>query len=232
MMNEASPPVLRTVRSFVLRQGRLTASQKRAMELYWPDYGLRTETGLLDAEKTFGRQAPWVLEIGFGNGQSLLKMMAQESDKDFIGIEVHRPGVGGLINSAQQQDLHNLKIYNEDALDVLNLAIPDESLSRVQLFFPDPWHKKKHHKRRIVQPEFAALIRSKLKICGVFHMASDWQNYAEHMLDVMTAAPGFTNLAGSEHFVPRPAHRPVTHFEQRGQRLGHGIWDLMFEKSA
>lgn len=231
MMNEVSPSVLRTVRSFVLRQGRLTASQKRAMEFYWPDYGLRTEAGLINAEKTFGRHAPWVLEIGFGNGQSLLKMMAQESDKDFIGIEVHRPGVGGLINSTQQQGLRNLKIYNEDALDVLNLAIPDESLSRVQLFFPDPWHKKKHHKRRIVQAEFAALVCRKLKNGGVFHLATDWQNYAEHMLNVMTAAPGFTNLAGSKHFVPRPAYRPVTHFEQRGQRLGHGVWDLMFERN-
>lgn len=231
MLEKTSPP-LRTVRSFVLRQGRLTASQKRAMELFWPDFGLQTQAGMLDPQRCFGRLAPWVLEIGFGNGQSLLHMAKQEQDKDFIGIEVHRPGVGSLINAAQQEGLHNLKLFNEDALDVLKLALPNQSLSRVQLFFPDPWHKKKHHKRRIVQADFVELLRCKLKIGGVFHMATDWQHYAEHMLDVMSLAPGFRNLALDGLFVPRPAQRPLTHFEQRGQKLGHGVWDLMFERST
>lgn len=231
MLEKTSPP-LRTVRSFVLRQGRLTASQKRAMEVFWPDYGLQTQAGLLDAQLSFGRIAPLVLEIGFGNGQSLLQMAMAEPDHDFIGIEVHRPGVGSLINAAQQEGLRNLKLFNQDAIDVLKLALPDQSLSRVQLFFPDPWHKKKHHKRRIVQPDFVELVRSKLKIGGVFYMATDWQHYANHMLEVMTQAPGFRNQAHDGLFVPRPAQRPQTHFEQRGQKLGHGVWDLMFERCS
>lgn len=220
----------RPIRSFVLRQGRVTESQQRALAQHWKDYGLSIADGPFQPETQFGRLAPLVLEIGFGNGRSLLEMMEQEPDKDFIGIEVHRPGVGSLINGAQQGDLHNLKVYSEDGIEVLKQVIPDESLSRVQLFFPDPWHKKKHHKRRIVQPSLAALLRQKLKPGGIFHMATDWQNYAEHMREVMDAAPGYANLAGTEGYVPRPEHRPLTKFEQRGHRLGHGVWDLMYER--
>ena len=219
----------RPIRSFVLRQGRVTESQQRALAQYWNDYGLSISDGPFQAEEHFGRIAPLVLEIGFGNGCSLLEMMEKEPDKDFIGIEVHRPGVGSLINGAQQANLRNLKVFSEDGIEVLKQVIPDNSLSRAQLFFPDPWHKKKHHKRRIVQPSFAALLHQKLKPGGVFHMATDWQNYAEHMREVMDAAPGYVNLAGEEGYVPRPEHRPLTKFEQRGHRLGHGVWDLMYE---
>lgn len=230
MTEDNSKRLHRPIRSFVLRQGRVTESQQRALAQYWKDYGLSIADGPLQPETQFARLAPLVLEIGFGNGRSLLEMMEQEPDKDFIGIEVHRPGVGSLINGAQQSNLHNLKVYSEDGIEVLKQVIPDQSLSRVQLFFPDPWHKKKHHKRRIVQPSLATLLRQKLKPGGIFHMATDWQNYAEHMREVMDAAPGYVNLAGPKGYVPRPEHRPLTKFEQRGHRLGHGVWDLMYER--
>ena len=210
----------------------MTESQRHALEYYWQDYGLTIADGPLQLESQFGRTAPLVLEIGFGNGSALLEMMEKEPEKDFIGIEVHSPGVGSLINGAQQKGLSNLKVYREDGIEVLKQVIPDESLSRVQLFFPDPWHKKKHHKRRIVQLSFADLLRQKLKLGGVFHMATDWQNYAEHMREVMDSAPGYTNMAGTEGYVPRPEHRPLTKFEQRGHRLGHGVWDLMYERRS
>lgn len=232
MTEEDSKPAHRPIRSFVLRQGRMTQSQERALTQHWQDYGLSISEGPLQAQTCFGRTAPMVLEIGFGNGSALLEMMEKEPDKDFVGIEVHSPGVGSLINGAQQKGLRNLKVYREDGIEVLKQVIPDESLSRVQLFFPDPWHKKKHHKRRIVQLSLAAQLRGKLKLGGVFHMATDWQNYAEHMREVMDAAPGFTNLAGAEGYMPRPERRPLTKFEKRGHRLGHGVWDLMYERSS
>ncbi|MBL4607804.1 MAG: tRNA (guanosine(46)-N7)-methyltransferase TrmB [Pseudomonadales bacterium] len=230
-MTEENPKQFhRPIRSFVLRQGRVTESQRRALEQHWENYGLSIADGMFEAETQFGRLAPLVLEIGFGNGRSLIEMMEHEPEKDFIGIEVHSPGVGSLISGAQQGGLRNLKVYREDAIEVLKQVIPDESLSRVQLFFPDPWHKKKHHKRRIVQPSFAALLRQKLKPGGIFHMATDWQNYAEHMREVMDVAPGYVNLAGAEGYIPRPSCRPLTKFEQRGHRLGHGVWDMMYER--
>lgn len=219
----------RRIRSFVLRTGRMTPSQQRALDVLWPLQGFLRENGLLDFEKAFGRTAPTVLEIGFGMGQSLLQMAQQAPEKNFIGIEVHRPGVGKLLHDMGEVGAENIHIYCDDAVDVLQQCIPDASLSAVQIFFPDPWHKKKHNKRRLIQPGFVQLLRAKLQPHGVLHLATDWQDYAEQMLEVMSAAPGFANQAGIG-YAPRPEHRPKTKFEQRGERLGHGVWDLLFER--
>ena len=163
-------------------------------------------------------------------GDSLLAMAKEQSDKNYIGIEVHPPGVGRLINCAGKENIKNLRVYMADALDVLEDCIPDESVDRLQLFFPDPWHKKKHNKRRIVQPRFVEQVRRKLEVGGVFHMATDWPEYAEYMMEVMTLAPGFANIGGDYIFAERPAYRPVTKFEVRGERLGHPVSDVLFEK--
>lgn len=226
--DEAQPR--RTIRSFVMRAGRMTEGQQRGVEKGWPRFGLTLADGLLDLDQVFGRQAPRTLEIGFGMGHSLLEMAQAAPEQDFIGIEVHRPGVGALLNGLLNAGLDNVRVYDCDAIEVLNQAIPDASLDRLLLFFPDPWHKKKHNKRRIVQPAFAELVRRKLKIGGVLHMATDWEHYAEHMLEVMSAAPGYRNQAADGSFVPRPEERPITKFEKRGERLGHGVWDLKFER--
>lgn len=221
---------IRKIQSFVKREGRLTSGQAKAIEQHWPTMGLMHQDGKLNIEHTFGRTAPVVLEIGFGMGKSLVEMAKSEPEKNFIGIEVHRPGVGACLAEAAEHGVTNLRVYEHDAVAVLADCINDASLARVQLFFPDPWHKKKHHKRRIVQNEFVQNLRIKLAIGGIFHMATDWESYAQHMLDVMSAAPGFVNLSNDGDYVPRPEHRPLTKFEQRGHRLGHGVWDLMFEK--
>lgn len=221
---------VRKIQSFVKREGRLTKGQAKALEDGWPTMGLEHAQGKLDWTEVFGRQAPVVLEIGFGMGKSLVEMAANESDKDFVGIEVHRPGVGACIADAQERGITNLRLFEHDAVEVLADCVADDSLARLHLFFPDPWHKKRHHKRRIVQPDFVQKLRSKLAVGGVFHMATDWENYAEHMLEVMSSAEGFKNLSEQEDYVPRPEQRPLTKFEQRGHRLGHGVWDLMFER--
>ena len=218
----------RSIRSFVRREGRLTRGQQRALDLLWPQFGIEAGEGPLELDTLFGRSAPKVLEIGFGMGASLAQMAAAKPDWDFLGIEVHRPGVGTLLRHIEEQGLSNVRVICADAVEVLKQRIPDASLDRVQLFFPDPWHKKRHHKRRIVQPEFVALIAAKLKPGGVFHLATDWENYAQHMLAVLSASPQFRNQAGEGHYAPRPEERPLTKFEQRGQRLGHGVWDLLF----
>jgi tRNA (guanine-N7-)-methyltransferase len=220
----------RRIRSFVRREGRLTPGQQRALVELWPRYGLSAERRLKLAN-VFGRLAPTTLEIGFGNGDSLAEMAAQEPESDFVGIEVHRPGVGRLLNQIKQRELTNVRIFCHDAVEVLRDCIDDHSLDRVLLFFPDPWPKKKHHKRRILQPDFIQLVARKLKQGGRFHMATDWQPYAEHMMEVMQASSLFTNIAGEGRYSPRPAYRPVTKFEQRGQRLGHNVWDLIFQRN-
>ncbi|TWH76107.1 tRNA (guanine-N(7)-)-methyltransferase [Azomonas agilis] len=222
----------RPIRSFVIRAGRMTEGQQRGLEQGWPRFGLELESGPLNFEQTFGRQAPRTFEIGFGMGHSTLEMAAAAPDIDFIGVEVHKPGVGALLNGALTQGLTNLRVYSCDALDVLRQCVADASLDRVLLFFPDPWHKSRHHKRRIVQPAFAELVRQKLKPGGVLHMATDWEPYAEYMLEVMSVAPGYRNLAEDGRYVPRPEERPVTKFERRGERLGHGVWDLKFQRCA
>ncbi|WP_372599804.1 tRNA (guanosine(46)-N7)-methyltransferase TrmB [Amphritea sp.] len=223
---------MRTVKSFVLRAGRMTEGQQKAMETVWPHMGLELSQGMLDLTEVFGREAPVVLEIGFGMGDSLIEMAKHQPEKNYIGIEVHRPGVGRLLSNAEKEGLSNIRVFCDDAIEVLARCIPDGSLSTVQLFFPDPWHKKKHNKRRIVQLAFAETIRKKLKVGGQFHMATDWENYAEHMMEVMSAAPGYRNVAGDQAYSPQPEWRPVTKFQKRGERLGHGVWDLMFERTA
>lgn len=219
---------VRRIRSFVRRQGRLTKGQQQALDLYWPVMGVEYKAQPCDLPALFGRQAPVVLEIGFGMGASLVEMAAQHPEQNFLGIEVHLPGVGACLHAAHERGLHNLRVLCHDAVEVLETMIPDDSLTMVQLFFPDPWHKARHHKRRIVQPPFVELVRRKLRAGGCFHMATDWEPYAEHMLEVMRAAPGWRNLSPSGDYVPRPASRPLTKFEQRGQRLGHNVHDLMF----
>lgn len=221
---------LRRIRSFVLRTGRMTEGQKRSYDLHWPSKGLELANGELDMAQVFGRSAPVVLEIGFGMGDSLAAMAAAAPEQDFIGIEVHSPGVGRLMHLIDEGGLENLRAYCCDAVEVLEQCIADGALQRVQIYFPDPWHKKKHHKRRLIQPEFVQLLRRKLARGGVIHLATDWENYAEHMMAVMSAAEGFNNSLGEGQYAPRPDYRPVTKFEKRGERLGHGVWDLLFEK--
>lgn len=220
----------KAVRSYVIRGGRATPAQVRALALYGPRYRLGLGDGMVSWPQVFGRVAPVVLEIGFGMGDSLLQMASAQPSNDFVGIEVHAPGAGRLLNNAVRLNLGNLRIYLADAVDVLEDCIPDQSLARVQLYFPDPWHKKKHHKRRLVQADLVATIRQKLELGGVFHMATDWWPYAEHMASVMATAPGFENTQPEEVFAPRPEFRPLTKFERRGARLGHGVWDLLYRR--
>ncbi|PKG57054.1 tRNA (guanosine(46)-N7)-methyltransferase TrmB [Shewanella sp. Choline-02u-19] len=221
---------LRKVRSFVLREGRLTKGQAQALEQQWPAMGLDYTPEPIDLVEVFGREADTVLEIGFGMGASLVEMAKAAPELNFIGIEVHKPGVGACLSIAAEAGVTNLRVYHHDALEVLENSLADASLARLQLFFPDPWHKTRHHKRRIVQAPFAELIRNKLKVGGVFHLATDWENYSEHMLEVMNSAPGYKNQSATGDVVERPEHRPLTKFEARGHRLGHGVWDLMFER--
>ncbi len=216
----------RAVRSYVVRAGRMTPAQRRGLDEDWPAYRLRLADGLVSWSEVFGRDAPVVLEIGFGMGDSLLEMAAAEPERDFVGIEVHPPGAGRLARGAAALGLTNLRIYLADALDVLDDCIPDRSLSRVQIYFPDPWPKKKHHKRRLVQPPLLRRLRVKLAPGGLLHLATDWEPYAEQMLEILAADPVFENLGCP--LVERPAFRPPTRFERRGERLGHRVCDLLF----
>lgn len=222
----------RRIRSFVLRTGRMTQGQQNAYDKHWPEKGLAVDDGPLDYQAVFNRPAPLVLEIGFGMGASLAAMAKADPNKNFIGIEVHLPGVGKLLHTMEELAVDNIRVYCDDAVEVLNHCIADASLDRIQIFFPDPWHKKKHHKRRLIQPAFVQCLRSKLKPGGVVHFATDWEHYAEQMMEVMCAAEGFNNLADEFCFSARPDYRPVTKFERRGERLGHGVWDLLFEKQC
>lgn len=221
---------MRRIRSFVRRQGRLTKGQQYALDNYWPVMGVEYQVEPVDMAVLFGREASTVLEIGFGMGASLVTMAIQNPQQNFLGIEVHSPGVGACLADAHEAQLSNLRVMCHDAVEVLQNMIQDASLDMVQLFFPDPWHKARHNKRRIVQPAFVELVLGKLKVGGVFHMATDWQPYAEHMLEVMSHTTGYRNLSVTQDYVPRPESRPLTKFELRGQRLGHGVWDLMFER--
>ncbi|MDC8829755.1 tRNA (guanosine(46)-N7)-methyltransferase TrmB [Alteromonas gilva] len=227
---EAAGVYISKIKSFVKREGRLTKAQQRALDDYWPTRGIDYQASELDFNDVFNRSAPVVLEIGFGMGKSLVTMAHEAPELNFIGIEVHRPGVGACLADAAELNVENIRLMEHDAVEVLNNMIPDASLHRLQLFFPDPWHKKRHHKRRIVQPEFVELVRKKLAIGGTFHMATDWQPYAEHMAEVMNSAAGFSNTAAEGNYVSRPDYRPITKFEVRGQKLGHGVWDLIFER--
>jgi tRNA (guanine-N7-)-methyltransferase len=219
----------RTIKSYVLRQGRLTRGQQQALDQLWPVYGIDFKPERLDLAALFHRTAAITLEVGFGNGNSLVQQAASNPQNNYLGIEVHRPGIGRLLHLAGNAGITNVRVINHDAVEVLQLQIPDQSLDCVQLFFPDPWHKKRHHKRRIVKAEFIQLIHQKLKPGGQFHLATDWQDYAEHMLAEMEQARGFSNTSGKGNYAEN-TDRPLTKFEQRGQRLGHGIWDLIYRK--
>ena len=221
----------RAIRSFVVRAGRMTVAQERAWVELWPRYGIETGRAVLDFTAIFGRLAPRTLEIGFGNGETLVALAAAHPDRDYVGVEVHRPGVGHLMLRAHELGLSNVRVICRDAVEVLQHCIAERSLDEVLLYFPDPWPKKRHHKRRIVQPDFVALVASRLQAGGVLRMATDWQPYAEHMLDVAGACTALRNESPQGDYVARPASRPVTRFERRGQRLGHGVWDLAFRRT-
>ena len=223
-------PGRRAIRSFVLRQGRFTPAQQRAFDALWPRFGLDYRGEPRDFDAAFGRSAPRVLEIGFGNGEALRYAAARDPDRDHIGIEVHAPGVGRLLNALAEDDARNVRVYHHDAVEVLENEIADATLDEVRIYFPDPWHKKRHNKRRLVQPAFAALLVRKLAPDGRLHLATDWRDYAEHMWDVLDATEGLRNRAGERGHLPRPDWRPETHFETRGQRLGHGVWDLIYDR--
>ncbi len=220
--------VRRPLRSYVIRSGRQTLAQQEAIEKHWSTYVIEDHLSPLDAEAVFGRPAPLVLEIGFGMGDSLAKMAINNPDKNYIGIEVHRAGVGKLINYIESSKLSNLRIYCFDAVEILDKCIPDHSLALVQIFFPDPWHKKKHQKRRLIQTAFVQDLIKKLKPGGRIHLATDWQHYAEQMMDVLSGIDLLSNTAGKGQYAQNTG-RPETKFERRGNRLGHGVWDLMFE---
>jgi len=217
------------IRSFIRRQGRLTTGQQMALDNYWSIYGLDPKVDV-DFTQVFGRDAPLCVEIGFGNGEGLAMTAAANPDINYIGIEVHRPGVGHLMLQLAQQDIRNVRIYCHDAIEIMEQRIADHSLTGVHLFFPDPWHKKKHHKRRIVRPSFVELLTRKLKSGGYFHAATDWQHYAEQMLTVLAAESAMRNTSNTGDYCERPDYRPLTKFEQRGLRLGHGVWDLIFTR--
>jgi tRNA (guanine-N7-)-methyltransferase len=227
-MNETPPGTHRPVRSYVLRAGRMGTGQVRALAELAPRFVLPFEPKVLDARAVFGRDAPLVVEVGFGMGAATAEIAAAQPQVDYLGIEVHEAGVGALLQRIDAQQLANLRIVRHDAVEVLREMIAPGSLAGVNLFFPDPWPKKRHWKRRIVQPAFAALVASRLAPGGRFHCATDWQGYAEQMLEVLAAEPALVNTASG--YAPRPAHRPLTKFEQRGLALGHGVWDLVFAR--
>jgi len=225
------PGRMRQVRSFVLRGGRLTDGQKRALDELWPVYGVDTGPGVLDLPALFGNRNPVIVEIGFGKGESTWQMAQEQSGQNFLGVEVHLPGVGHLLLRLDEHRLQNVRIACADAVVFLRECLADASLAGVRLYFPDPWPKKRHHKRRIVQPAFMSLVASRLRVGGVLRMATDWQHYATQMLEVASACPLLANESAAGEYVPRPDSRPVTRFERRGQRLGHGTWDLSFRRS-
>jgi tRNA (guanine-N7-)-methyltransferase len=217
----------RRIRSFVLRQGRLTKGQERALEEAWPQFGIEYQEALLDLNQTFDRaDSKKVLEIGFGMGDATAKIAQTLPDSDFLAVEVHTPGVGSLLKLMQEGDIHNIRIIQHDAVEVLQNMLPYQSLDGAHIFFPDPWHKKRHHKRRLIQAEFVKLLCSKLKVGAYIHVATDWQEYAEWVLEVLKAEPQLQNTALD--FAEKPAYRPLTKFENRGIKLGHGVWDLVF----
>jgi tRNA (guanine-N7-)-methyltransferase len=216
------------IRSFVLRQGRVSNAQRRYRDAMMERIGIPYAPSPLDFDAVFGRRAPRVLEIGFGMGETSAAIAEANPQNDYIGVEVHTPGVGSLCKLIAEKELGNLRVIQHDAVDVLRGMISEQSLDGAHIFFPDPWPKLRHHKRRLIQPPFAALLASRLKTGGYIHLATDWENYAEQMLDVLSAEPSLRNTA--DGCAPRPAYRPLTRFEQRGLRLGYGVWDLVFRR--
>jgi tRNA (guanine-N7-)-methyltransferase len=220
----------RSIRSFVMRGGRITEAQQRALEVLWPKYGIPFDGKALDLDAAFGRPAPVTLEIGFGNGDNLAAQAAAHPERNFLGVEVHRPGVGRLMMSLEERQLANARLICHDAVEVLTHQVAPQSLAEVIILFPDPWPKKRHHKRRLVQAPFVELVTDRLRRGGVLRFASDWQPYADAVLEVLNASAGLHNISADERFIPRPTEREATRFERRGERLGHGVWDLAFER--
>ncbi|MCP4186679.1 MAG: tRNA (guanosine(46)-N7)-methyltransferase TrmB [Gammaproteobacteria bacterium] len=225
------PHALRSIKSFVRRSGRLTPGQKSALDLYWPIYGLDFGQQLLDLDKLSSDFQAIKLEIGIGNGDALISMAAQDTQSLYLGIEVHQPGIGRCLNNIHNNELSNIRLIAHDAVEVMQHMLPAISLDRILLFFPDPWHKKRHHKRRIVNQQFRDLAHGLLKPGGCVHFATDWQDYAEHMAAELLSDKRFENHGDASGFSFCPAYRPVTHFERRGRNLGHGVWDLVFGKT-
>lgn len=219
---------MQPIRSFVLRQGRVSNAQRRACETLLPKYGIPFKQELLDLNQVFGRNAPKILEIGFGMGESTAIIAQAYPENDYLGIEVHTPGVGSLLNEIEAQEITNLHVIQYDAVEVLQHMLPDACLDGVHIFFPDPWPKAKHHKRRLIQSTLISKLSQHLKSGGYIHAATDWQEYAEQILDVLNQEPQLTNTA--KDYATRPDYRPITKFEQRGLKLGHGVWDLVFRK--
>ena len=229
MIDEAKK---RTTRSYVLRAGRMTEAQDKAYQTLWDEYGLVCQHQQLGLRETFGRDAPVVFEIGFGMGDSLLSQALSEPDRDFVGVEVHKPGVGRLMNEAKKAGVTNLRVICEDAVEVLSDGLGPQSLEGVQIYFPDPWHKKRHHKRRLVQLQFINLMANRVRLGGFCHLATDWAPYAEWMVEMFSQTATWQNTSENGDFVPRPARRPITKFETRGERLGHEVFDLIYERKA
>jgi tRNA (guanine-N7-)-methyltransferase len=222
----------RSVRSYVLRAGRLTGGQKRALDELWPLYGIDEGDDRLDLEALFGNGHPVITEIGFGNGEATWQMARAHPEENYLGVEVHRPGVGHLLLLLEHNGISNVRVACEDAVEFLRKRIPADSLGGVRIYFPDPWPKKRHHKRRIIQTPFIGLLAQKMKAGGILHMATDWEQYSEHMLDVMRYAQDFENLSPDGKTCPRPEWRPATKYEKRGERLGHSVFDLLFRRKA
>jgi tRNA (guanine-N7-)-methyltransferase len=220
----------RHIRSFVLRAGRMTPAQERALTELWPSYGVDLGDGPLDLEAIFGRRAPRCLEIGFGIGEVIANLAENHPHIDYLGLEVHRPGVGRLLLRAAHAGVRNLRVICHDAVEVLNDNLQNDSFDEILVFFPDPWHKKRHHKRRLIDPVFVATLAAKLRSGGVLRLATDWQDYAQQMLAVCNADLHLTSLSPDGTYVARPQFRPATRFERRGARLGHGVWDLAYTK--
>ncbi|MBI5782616.1 MAG: tRNA (guanosine(46)-N7)-methyltransferase TrmB [Gammaproteobacteria bacterium] len=223
---------LRSIRSYVRRESRITPAQVRALKQLWPRYGIAEGATALDWSTVFGRKAPVILEIGFGNGETLAATAAAHPENNYLGVEVHRPGMGTLLRRLETQDLCNVRVMLADASEVLTQRIPDASLSAVHLFSPDPWPKKRHHKRRLVQPDFAALVARKLASGGYLHLATDWPAYAEHMVAVLSRTEGLVDASGTGQFQKLVAERLSTRFEQRGRKLGHEVRDLVYLRGA
>ncbi|RXZ43530.1 tRNA (guanosine(46)-N7)-methyltransferase TrmB [Crenobacter cavernae] len=223
-----NPAFQRHIKSFVLRQGHLSPGQQRAIDEGMPRWGIEYRAEVLDLDAAFGREAPKILEIGFGMGGATAEIAAHHPERDYLGVEVHSPGVGNLFKLIGEKSLSNLRVIRHDAVEVIDNMLADGSLDGIHLFFPDPWHKKRHNKRRLIQRAFVAKLVKKLKTGGYLHCATDWEDYALQMMEVLSAEPLLVNP--HDGYAPRPEYRPLTKFEQRGIRLGHGVWDVIFER--
>ena len=222
----------RKIKSFVIRAGRMTNSQQKGWNQVFPKHGFSVTESQFDWEDSYAVSGPRVVEIGFGMGDSLLAMAEQNPTYRYLGLEVHKPGVGKLLAEVEKRGIENIKVFAEDAVRVLEESIPPQTIDLIQIFFPDPWHKKRHNKRRLIQPDFVDLLLTRLAPEGRLHLATDWQPYAEHMMAVLENNDNVQNVAGPQQFILRPESRPETKFERRGHRLGHGVWDLMFQRCA